>query len=402
MRKLSKVLSLCMVFAMSTALVGKPYSYATGSMNSVPGLSDEQAAKLVKEGFEKFKKHGAVCCILEGSGGSSIYGYDSANDVGILGESSDNYMSFSEFNFDKYDTEWLDFNKGVYYRGYIDEGGRICYEFEPASEEDSESDKKYYFGDLISAKEDSFPEAESYHCLGTYLEKGPGGHNALCYRIEVPESDTSLYVKDRQFLPQEIFIGVDDGEIYRIDEVWFSTEYLVTSYKEYSTHFSFPDRLKVPDEIREKARLASFYSVNMDGIVYESFLPDGSSETIFNVIYLSTNNKNKKIHIRSYITVADKKYRVSRIGDYAFEDEKKIEEVSTGDSITTIGERAFAGDTNLKKAVLGKKVSEIGKKAFKGCRALKTIVVKNKKMKKYLKTGKARKKLSLGKNVVIK
>ena len=78
-----------------------------------------------------------------------------------------------------------------------------------------------------------------------------------------------------------------------------------------------------------------------------------------------------KITIPSKVTMIDKQ---------AFSDCKKLKTISIGKNVTVIGDRAFYKCTAITKIAIPAKVSKIGKQAFSGCKKLKNITIKTKKL----------------------
>ena len=68
-------------------------------------------------------------------------------------------------------------------------------------------------------------------------------------------------------------------------------------------------------------------------------------------------------------------YRVTSIGDYAFEWCDGLTSVVIPDSVTSIGDYAFSECTGLTSVVIPDSVTSIGDAAFSGCRSLESITV---------------------------
>ena len=72
---------------------------------------------------------------------------------------------------------------------------------------------------------------------------------------------------------------------------------------------------------------------------------------------------------------------VSKIGDYAFTNAKKIEEINIPEGITSIGTYAFLDCADLREARLPESVQKIKRYAFAGCKKLRKITVKTKTLR---------------------
>ena len=68
-------------------------------------------------------------------------------------------------------------------------------------------------------------------------------------------------------------------------------------------------------------------------------------------------------------------HKVTRIGEFAFNDRRSITSVALPDSVTTIQYSAFKGCTQLTTITLGISVTKIGYGAFYGCSSLTSIVL---------------------------
>ena len=115
-------------------------------------------------------------------------------------------------------------------------------------------------------------------------------------------------------------------------------------------------------------------------------ITNGSQVTVSKVNYTVTDTKKKtvtymmnsntkltSITIPATVKIKGKKYKVTKIADNAFKNNKKLKKVKIGSNITSIGKNAFKGCTNLQKVTLGKNVKKIGNSAFEGCKKIKSI-----------------------------
>lgn len=83
------------------------------------------------------------------------------------------------------------------------------------------------------------------------------------------------------------------------------------------------------------------------------------------------------ITIPESVNYNDKRYSVTYIDEYAFQDDSSITSISIPNSVTDIGKNAFSGCASLVNIFFGNSVETIGKKAFADCTALKSVTVPN-------------------------
>ena len=98
------------------------------------------------------------------------------------------------------------------------------------------------------------------------------------------------------------------------------------------------------------------------------------------VTYEYTSGKKTTVTIPSYILVNGVQYKVTKVADSCFKNNKKVKKVTVPDTVTAIGKNAFCKCTALTTVTLGTGVKKIGKQAFYGCKKLKTVNVKSKKL----------------------
>lgn len=100
---------------------------------------------------------------------------------------------------------------------------------------------------------------------------------------------------------------------------------------------------------------------------------------------------NKKVTVPSTIKMQGYTYKVTKIADKAFKNNRKLSKVSLGANLTNIGKESFLGCKALKHVTIrSKSVKKIGKNAFKNIRTKAKIYVPKKKYafyKKELKRG---------------
>ena len=92
------------------------------------------------------------------------------------------------------------------------------------------------------------------------------------------------------------------------------------------------------------------------------------------------NKKAKTVSIPATVKMNGVTYKVTKIADNAFKNNKTVTKVTVGSNIKTIGKNAFYKCTKLKTVKIGKNVTTIGSNAFKGCKKLKTIKITSTKL----------------------
>ena len=94
-----------------------------------------------------------------------------------------------------------------------------------------------------------------------------------------------------------------------------------------------------------------------------------------------TDKKAKTVSIPATVKIDGVTYKVTKIDDNAFKNNKTVTKVTVGSNIKTIGKNAFSGATKLKTVSIGKNVTEIGANAFKGCSSLTSVTLPGKATK---------------------
>lgn len=94
------------------------------------------------------------------------------------------------------------------------------------------------------------------------------------------------------------------------------------------------------------------------------------------------NASSKKVKVPDAVTYNGVTYKVTKIADGAFKNNKAVTEITIGNNVTEIGANAFAGAKKLKKITVGSNITTIDANAFNGCSKLKTIIIKSKKLNK--------------------
>ena len=93
------------------------------------------------------------------------------------------------------------------------------------------------------------------------------------------------------------------------------------------------------------------------------------------------NKKAKTVSIPATVKIDGVTYKVTKIDDNAFKNNKTVTKVTVGSNIKTIGKNAFSGATKLKTVSVGKNVTEVGANAFKGCSSLTSVTLPSKATK---------------------
>ena len=93
------------------------------------------------------------------------------------------------------------------------------------------------------------------------------------------------------------------------------------------------------------------------------------------------NKKAKTVSIPATVKIDGVTYKVTKVDDNAFKNNKTVTKVTVGSNIKTIGKNAFSGATKLKTVSIGKNVTEIGANAFKGCSSLTSVTLPGKATK---------------------
>ena len=115
--------------------------------------------------------------------------------------------------------------------------------------------------------------------------------------------------------------------------------------------------------------------VNADGVtIYYSFINDGQELEVSSsdyYYYISVLNIPKEI------SFSGKTYKVTSIGELAFDYCSKLTSVTIPSSVITIGYAAFEGCTSLGSIDIPNSVTTIGRNAFYGCNTLRSVTIPN-------------------------
>lgn len=105
------------------------------------------------------------------------------------------------------------------------------------------------------------------------------------------------------------------------------------------------------------------------------------------IVYSIIDDENKYVEVSSYngngssiiipdnITIDNKSYTVTTIGDGAFRGCSSLESITIPDNVTTLGSCVLAECTKLNKVVIGNGVNRIEDESFSGCDSLELIIV---------------------------
>ena len=90
--------------------------------------------------------------------------------------------------------------------------------------------------------------------------------------------------------------------------------------------------------------------------------------------------KCKSATIPAEINYYGKKYKVTSVGNYAFEHCSKLKKVRIGKNVVSIGKKAFYNCSSLTSVTIPAKVKNIGKEAFFKCKKLQTLIIRGKNL----------------------
>ena len=93
--------------------------------------------------------------------------------------------------------------------------------------------------------------------------------------------------------------------------------------------------------------------------------------------YDSGKSYSGDVVILSTVRYKDKAYTVTRIGNYAFFLNQKLNSITIPESVRSIGESAFGGCSNLASITIPNSVPNIGESVFNGCSNLASITIPN-------------------------
>ncbi|MDO5155064.1 MAG: leucine-rich repeat domain-containing protein [Eubacteriales bacterium] len=89
----------------------------------------------------------------------------------------------------------------------------------------------------------------------------------------------------------------------------------------------------------------------------------------------TTDKKATTVMIPATVEIGGVSYKVTKIEDGAFKNNKKLKKITVGENVTTIGKNAFKNCSSLVKITIPTKTKKIGDGAFEGCKKLKTVSI---------------------------
>lgn len=186
--------------------------------------------------------------------------------------------------------------------------------------------------------------------------------NWYCYFILRLEGDA--YTKYK-FTSKENMTFTVNGVNGQVTELATGTDYAqvraVSSPMAATTEETTPEKTPEKGTELQDASDTAVYKVTTEGKTVEYSKP--TSQSVGTVIIPET------------ITIDGVTYKVTKIADNAFKNNKTITKVVIGNNITAIGNSAFYGASKLKSVTIGANVTSIGDKAFYKCTALTKIVI---------------------------
>ncbi len=241
-------------------------------------------------------------------------------------------------------------------------------------------DKNVYYGAYYGILPE--PVRDGYTFDGWYTEKSGNGKAITAYRVVRISEDTVLYAK-----------WIDkNGVVWKNPDEEESQKETTTGEKETTSSGEESTPAKKGTKLKDKST-GAVYVVTSDNV---------KSPT---VTYKSNGNSTAAVvKIPKTVVINGISYKVTKIADKAFKNNKKITTVKIANTISTIGNYAFSGCKKLKSLTIGANVTDIGNNAFSncvcmpnitlpervtklgnnvftGCVKLKTITIKTKKLK---------------------
>ena len=119
---------------------------------------------------------------------------------------------------------------------------------------------------------------------------------------------------------------------------------------------------------------ANAYNAYVDGIYYNF---SGSEASVTYKVLTEVNFYTGNVVIPSSVTYGGKYYRVTSIGDHAFDNCSGVTSITIVNNVTSIGKYVFSQCTGLTSIIIPNSVKTIGEAAFSGCRGLTSINVPN-------------------------
>lgn len=122
---------------------------------------------------------------------------------------------------------------------------------------------------------------------------------------------------------------------------------------------------------------ASYASILIDGLYYEFF-----DETLEAMVVKDEKSNNiepsytaSTINIPEEVTYNNKTYKVTVIGEDAFQLNKNLTSISIPETVRSIGASAFWGCEKLKSITLPSGITKIERSVFAACQSLKSVTI---------------------------
>lgn len=122
---------------------------------------------------------------------------------------------------------------------------------------------------------------------------------------------------------------------------------------------------------------ASYASILIDGLYYEFF-----DETLEAMVVKDEKSNNiepsytaSTINIPEEVTYNNKTYKVTVIGEDAFQLNKNLTSISIPETVRSIGASAFSGCEKLKSITLPSGITKIERSVFAACQSLKSVTI---------------------------
>lgn len=223
------------------------------------------------------------------------------------------------------------FSKGAYTLTYIVDG---------------ETYKTYSYDYGAAVTPEAYPEKEGYTFSGwdNVPESMPAGNVTVTGSFTVNKYTITYYV---------------DGEVYKTVEVEYGAK--ITAEEEPTKEgYDFSGWSWIPSKMpAEDVKVTgSFTKANyeVDGATYQ-IDEDGATLT-------KDDDATGDVVLDATVTINGKTYKITVIGEGAFQGNEQITSLTVPDGIETIMSNAFDGCSSLLKVLLGKGVKKIGSKAF--------------------------------------
>lgn len=244
--------------------------------------------------------------------------------------------------------------KGIEY--FLDITTLYCYNNKLTSLDISKNTKLKYLSceinNLVSLDLGSNTELIEVKCDANMIRTLDVSKNTL---LEKLQCDTGVQVT-----------GIDESKIVRKD----------------NPNLMNPTIEEKPSETEEQKQPTVGSTVSVDSGTYK--VTDIKKAE---VTYVAPNVRTStEITIPENVEISDKRFKVTKIADNAFKNNKKLIKITIGKNITSIGKNAFNGCKKLKNITIkSTKLKKIGKNALKNINKKAIIKVPKNKLKAYKK-----------------